>query len=72
MPQDQGARTDNMVIVAAVDKAGQVWDGNMADDTGLISVFAPGVDISIPTLNNVMATGNQKSGSSHAAAITVS
>lgn len=53
MPQNFPSQpaTDAMVIVGAVDKAGDIYNGMVDDPNGRIAVYAPGVAVEAPTTN---------------------
>ncbi|KAI8942389.1 hypothetical protein NX059_000463 [Plenodomus lindquistii] len=65
-PQKLQRATGTMIIVGAVGPTGQIWEGTRDDPDGHIDVYAPGEDISVPTVGGKVESG---SGTSQAAAI---
>lgn len=70
-PQDLADSKKALIIVGAIDENGQVWTKTAKDPTGLITVWAPSVNIPIRSMGNKLPPEDSWSGTSHAAAIVV-
>ena len=68
-PQRLAAKREStMILVGGVDNTGKVSTQTVYDTTGLIDVYAPGVNIEAPSVGNQISA---QSGTSQAAAIVV-
>jgi hypothetical protein len=75
-PQHLGTATNSIITVGAVKKDGTLWENTAVPESGKegsMTTFAPGEDIGVPTVGGQVPDNvNMRSGTSHAAAITVS
>ena len=73
IPQLLGESHKEMIIVGAVEQSGSIWADTAKEPTGLISVYAPGSPVKVPSVGDVIPANTLAwAGTSHAAAITVS
>jgi hypothetical protein len=68
LPQKLSVPYDSMVIVGAVNEAGEIHPKTKYDPFGVITVYAPGTNIAAPTNGNEILVHE---GTSQAAAIVV-
>jgi hypothetical protein len=70
-PQMLSNAADNMILVGGVTPTGVVWGNTVLDPNNEISVYAPAEDVIVPKSGSATPDVGERSGTSHAAAITV-